>query len=213
MVTEDDVIFWADQLTTTERDNAQQQFTQEYGEELLQNCVYLSKVLSSRFLSVQNGNAPKIFGAYDSDELIRLLTANMALVYLMYNPLLDVDYSAYKNPKDAMTSGLIDTISNEGEIRNDFIKAYSNFLYTCASLAKSIGAATSMRMFLKAWQILQDARSNPECDNRLDLEDAQRLLNLDKIATQRLTIDLLAADLPEFKSVKSSRSSKKGDAK
>lgn len=79
------------------------------------------------------------------------------------------------------------------------VKAFRKYLYAAATFAKSINS-TAARLYLRAWLIVRDLELGlePFTSDLISEEDAQRLVRLERVATERLIVDAEYAAIPDF---------------
>ena len=81
MATEEEVQYWVDELDDEARLAAQREFTNSIGAEVEELCIRLKEEVAKRYLLICNGDRPKPFGAFDRDEIQRLLAYNLKFTY------------------------------------------------------------------------------------------------------------------------------------
>lgn len=177
---------------------AQAEFTLKTGEELRAQCHRLTEEVAQRYAAVMKGESPRAFGGYDRDEIARILNTD---TYIYYNGY-EIDTSLEPKSIDYWESGTIGvSLSCEAEEAWDryvFIEAYSKFLHTAAAFAKSTGALHAMRLYLRAWGVVNIAFDPTPYDRELSADEALRIVNLERVATERLWVEVEAAKLPKF---------------
>ena len=183
---------------------AQERYTRKVGAELRANCRRLAEETAMRYALIMNGEAPRAFGAYDRDEVARILNANIVIAYDGYclRMPLDIDHIERWEDGAEETSWSVD--AEEKWDRGAFIAAYEKYLHTAAAFAKSIGSTHAMRLYLRAWGLVR--KTGTQC-NRFVLaaDEALRTVNLERVATDRLWVDVEAMKLPAFRPRKASR--------
>ena len=179
---------------------ARERFTQEEGEELAASCDYLLKAVERRRETIARGEAPVAFGRYDRETMVRILTCKVTFTY---NAIVEPDEAEAEELGDEAGVWMEERheLAEEAAIRQNLIKAYAQYLYEAATRGKSVKSSAT-RMYLKAWKMLTGtgmlgvAGDNPA--KRFDAEDALKIMNLEAVATERLGLDILEAELPEF---------------
>lgn len=180
----------------------------EIGDDMSDWCERLS--LESGFLTRQilDGEQPLELGAYDRDEIARILNTDAIVVFDGYE--LDVpdgeDVSEVDDWRKCASVARFRTESADAAIRRRFMTEFMKYLHTGAAVAKSIGALDAMRLYLTAWVIVDRATLCFEMG--IESENALRVVNLERVACERLSVGLAAAKLPKIK-FKRSRSGRK----
>lgn len=200
MVTADEVRFWVDELDGEALRVAQEEFTRKVGAEMEENCLRLLKEVEKRRRSMCGGERPLPFGAFDRDEIERVLAADMDLGYDGYEIDFDADLEKCTDCNDAIFRSMKTVPSEEAWMRFEFVLEYGRYLETAAIYAKSIGAVPAMRLYLRAFLILEPLDSG----DRLPPEKAKRVSAFERIATEMLLVDHLGSKLPPFKRAKKS---------
>ena len=201
MATEEEVQYWVDELDDEARLAAQKEFTNSIGAEVEELCIRLKEEVAKRYLLICNGDRPKPFGAFDRDEIQRLLAYNLNFTYDGYEIDEFSDFSG--SIESCMDEVSKVTDSEEAWSRYEFVIVFRKYLETAAAFAKSIGATPAMRLYMRAFLILESLNS----DSNLSPEDARRFAMFEKSATEMLVADYLATKLPPFKAA--SRAAKK----
>ena len=198
MVTAEDVQFWVDEFEDESLRGEQERFTREVGAEIEENCLRLMKEAAKCRLAICNGEKPIAFGAFDRDEIERILASDLNLYYDGYEMDLDADLDECTDCSDAIYTTCKSTAAEEAWTRFEFIKEYKKYLETAAVFAKSIGAVPAMRLYLRAFLVLDPLFH----DSRLSVETAKRVVAFERIATDMLAVDYLGMKLPPFKTLK-----------
>ena len=178
---------------------AQEEFTRKTGAELREQCHRLVEATAERYALIMKGESPRAFGAYDRDEIARILNADLAISYDGYDLNMSPDPSSITDWQDCAIETTLECEAEEGWDRAKFIEAYEKYLYTAAAFAKSIGASHAMRLYLRAWGLV--GKACPHCGYRVRLfaNEALHVVNLERVATERLWVEVEAAKLPAFK--------------
>ena len=195
MFSESDVQYWVDELDDEACAAAQKEFTREFGAEVTENCDRLLRIVAVRYNLLRNGERPKAFGAFDRDEIERILTYDLNFEYDGYQIDFSADFETATDCNDCIIEAPMTTASEEAWTRYEFVKAFMKYLETAAAFAKSIGAIPASRLYMRAYLILEPLDS----DSNLSPEDAHRFAMFEKIATEMLIVDYLAYKLPPFK--------------
>ena len=184
-------------------EDAQEEYTNDSGAELKSRCHELTREVARRYRQAMAGCAPDAFGEYDRDDIARILNTDTTVEYTCYA----LDMTPGKEVGDDWMKGAIEVGEffkpDEDWDRTAFIEAFEKYLYTAASLAKSIGATLAMRFYLRAWGLVNATRVGFE-RSTLDSDEALRVVRLERAARLNLWIDFEAAKLPKFKPRKKS---------
>ena len=200
-MTEDEIQRGIDFANYIAEEEAQDDYTRQTGKELLKCCHRLTEETSERYALVMQGKSPLAFGEYDRDDIARVLNADVVLYCDGYELNLsdDVDFDKITDWQDGALETDWDTEAEESRDRLAFVEAFEKYLHTAAAFAKSIGALHAMRLYLKAWGIVKENRERRKYRFRLDADAALRVVNLERVASERLWLDVEAAKLPAFK--------------
>lgn len=210
MVTEEEVQFWVDDLDDEARHIEQEEFTRKFGGEYSVNCRRLMDEVKNRRGLMEQCKRPNPFGAFDRDEIERILASDLNLHYEGYEMDFGADLENCTDCNDAIYMVSKTTAAEESWERFQFMEECKKYLNTAASFAKSIGAAPAMRLYLRAYLILEPVSA----DGRITPENAKRFTAFERMATELLTVDYLAAQLPPPKRPKkAAKSTKKASAK
>jgi hypothetical protein len=179
-------------------DEAKERFARATGGNLEENCKRLTEETAIRFELVMNGLAPTAFGAYDRDDIARILNTDTVISFDGYKLEVESGTKEVEDWRDAAAETTWYFEAVETHDRRQFIDAYENYLHMAAAFAKSIGATHAMHLYLRAWGLV---RETYEQGARLTLtpEESIHAVNLEKAASSRLWLDLEAAKLPPFK--------------
>ena len=187
-----------DEENDERREEAQKTFTSETGAELQTRCRELTVETANRYDDIMKGDAPQAFGAYDCDDIARILNTKATFDFDGF----DLDMTPRTYEVDDWMDGAIETTltaeADEAWDRSAFVGAYEKYLYTAAAFAKSMGATHAMRLYLRSWGIVRKTQG-PCYRYSLDADDSLRAVNLERIASSKLWIEVEAAKLPKFK--------------
>ena len=101
-------------------------------------------------------------------------------------------------PEDLLVKCTVEAWTDEFGLWENLVKALGEYLYMAATVAKAANS-TAARLYLRAWQILQERSAREKGFYELRPEEAQRLVNLETVAYDRLWVDMQLAALPKFK--------------
>lgn len=178
---------------------AQEAYTENDGRELRSKCDYLAECVRERYRKLMRGEPPAAFRPFDRDEIARLLNADMTITYNAICIKGDESVASAETIDDCTYDTVNTDLVREYRYRSAFFDQYAKYLRTGAVVAKSVGCVHAMRLYLRAWKKVSDASESDYCGFRLSAEDAMSVVNLERIATDRLCIDIEAAKLPDFK--------------
>ena len=195
MVTEDEVERLAEELDCNSLCKAQALFTKIFGAEVEQNCTRLMEEVAKCYLAINNGERPRKFGAFDRDEIERILTYDLNFTYKNYEVADGADFANSDFPEQCITMDDMLMPSEEAWTRYKLVVALKKYLETAAAFAKSIGAIPASRLYMRAFLILEPMYYG----SNLSPEDVHRFAMFEKIATEMLIVDYLAYKLPPFK--------------
>ena len=198
-MTDDEIQAEIDDANEEAHKAAQEEFTRATGAELQKQCHRLTAETARRYARLMKGQSPQAFGEYDRDEIARILNADVVLFYFGYELDMSTDSDTVEDWQDGASDTGWDTEAEEAWDRLAFVEAFEKYLYTAAAFAKSIDAVHAMRLYLRAWGIVHEARERRKARFRLDSDEALRVVNLERVATDRLWVDVEAAKLPNFK--------------
>ena len=198
-MTDDEIQAEIDDATDEAQKAAQDEFTRATGAELQKQCHRLTSETAKRYARIMKGLSPQAFGEYDRDEIARILNADVVLFYFGYELDMSTDPDTVEDWQDGAMDASYDVEAEEAWDRLAFVEAFEKYLYTAAAFAKSIGAVHAMRLYLRAWGIVHEVRESRKARFRLDPDEALRVVNLERVATDRLWVDVEAAKLPNFK--------------
>ena len=183
---------------------AQEEFTRNGGQDLADDCEYLLHELKIRRRLLDSGDEPLAFGAFDRDMIARVLACEAEVSYTDYSFMgEDGDEDEVIDISDDIPIGLAETTcpAKEAKIRGEFIEAYTKYLYDSAAFAKSLGAESAMRLYLKAWKLVHgpgiDGSTGSE--KRFSGANAIKAVNLEAVAADKLWLAVAAKKLPAFK--------------
>jgi len=198
-MTDDEIQAEIDDANDEAQKAAQEEFTRETGAELQEQCHRLTEETARRYARIMKGLSPQAFGEYDRDEIARIFNADVVIYFDGYELDMSSDPETVEDWQDGAIETSWDTEAEEAWDRLAFVEAFEKYLYTAAAFAKSIGAVHAMRLYLRAWGIVHEARERRKARFRLDPDEALRVVNLERVATDRLWVDVEAAKLPNFK--------------
>ena len=195
MVTEQEAQYWADELDCEARNIEQIELTRSIGEDFSENCLRLAEEASTRCSLIEQGKRPMPFGAYDRDEIERILATDLNLIYEGYILDYEADLKKCTDLNEVICKTTNADAARESLDRYHFLEEFRKYLKTAASFAKSIGAFPAMRLYLRAYLLVEKLVET----DALPPENAKRFSVFERMATELLTVDYLAAQLPPFK--------------
>ena len=167
----------------------------------------LDRILDSllrRIATVRDGDAPDAFGEYMSDELARVLGTK---TFIEYGGLAIAKDEAASAPSGThYTDVTYDcTIAEMTDEFNEWLKilaALGTYLREAAILAKAVNpSSTAARLYLRAWRLLTK-------------DEALAVVRLERVAEDRLWVDVQFAALPPFRKAKKTKTgTAKGNSK
>ena len=177
---------------------------------------YVLKCLLAHIAAVRAGDAPSGFGEYMRDELARILSTRM---YLEYDGLSLNEDAAIEADSDTS----IEDVSNDCFI-TDWTEEYGEwckitaalvtYLHEAAILAKSVNpSSTAARLYLRAWRIASVANGRSADCRALNKDEALAVVRLERVASERLWVDVQFAALPPFKAKAKGKAKAKAKAK
>ena len=150
------------------------------------------------------------FGAYDRDEIERILATDLNLIYEGYILDYGADLKKCTDLNEVICKTTNTDAARESSDRYHFLVEFRKYLKAAASFAKSIGANPAMRLYLRAYLLVEKLVES----DALPPENAKRFSAFERMATELLTVDYLAAQLPPFKRPKKvAKTTKKASAK
>ena len=167
-------------------------------------CVMLDVRRNLRL--VREGRAPLGFDPFSREELVRILSAKTFFEYDFKYLLSDSGRKPHKTLQAEVKAirKLIEYAPMAGAAKEHFdwvrlVKAFRKYLYAAATFAKSINS-TAARLYLRAWLIVRDLELDlkPFSSDLIPKEDAQRMVRLERVATERLIVDAEYAAIPDF---------------
>ena len=162
MSTTDEVQYWVDELDDEACTEAQKDFTREFGAEVAETCDRLLMVVAIRYSLLRNGERPKAFGAFDRDEIERILAYDQNFNYDGYELDLGADFEKATDCSDCMIEVSKTTASEEAWTRFEFIKAFRKFLETAAAIAhKGSRKGSTGKPTREYRKILERVQENP----------------------------------------------------
>lgn len=188
------------------RKEAQEAFTREKGAEIAADSEYLLKEIVERRAILRKGGRPLKFGTFDRETIARLLNSEAEIKFTAgeWGPDEDIeDEEERENPDTfVLWTYTVHEPAKEAQARWECIQEYAKYLYELAARAKSV-KSDSMRTFLKAWlMVTGKGFKGVEAESivkRLGAENAMAVVNMEAEASELLGLDILAAELPEFK--------------
>jgi len=198
-MTEEEIQIEIDVYNSAAKYGAQCAYTEKSGEELASECKRLTVCVAERYLALMDGEAPRAFGSFDRDAIARIFNANTLLSFGGLDPDPTKDPTHASDWTECTCPATFEEPADEAYIRYTFCEAYMKYLHSAASAAKSADAPHTMRLYLRAWGILRRAIDKEGPSFWLDGDDAIKVVDLEKTATDRLYIDIEAASLPDFK--------------
>ena len=176
---------WIESTNDSALQRTQDEFTREYGAELADNCNHLIIEVASRYLQIKDGKPPYAFGGFDRDEIARTLAAETTIRYNGY-------------VRDTANGGdIVETVWETDAIeswdRRKFIEAFDRYLAEMMTFAKARGAGGALRDCREARQIINAASSSILGFAPLAPDDALRVVELEKAASEALSAERGAA--------------------
>ena len=166
----------------------------------------LIEEMLSRIATVRSGAAPDALGGFTRDELARILSTKTYCEYKMLRFLRDF---ALKESVDAHPAFYSQATRTQcwtpqfGHWRQ-LVTALSEYLYEAAIFAKHInGNSSAARLYLRAWRIVNTIFTRNEGYSQATPGEALSIVGLERIATERLWVDVEFAALPPFKKAES----------
>jgi hypothetical protein len=177
---------------------------------------YVLKRLLEHIADVRSGDAPEGFGEYMRDELARILSTR---TFLEYDGLSLNEDAA----KEADSNTSFEDVSNDcfitgwTEEYGEWCKiatALVTYLHEAAILAKSVNpSSTAARLYLRAWRIASMANGRGAYCCHANKDEALAIVRLERVASERLWVDVQFAALPPFKAKGKAKVKAKGKAK
>ena len=143
MVTEQEAQYWADELDCEARNIEQIELTRSIGEDFSENCLRLAEEAITRCSLIEQGKRPMPFGAYDRDEIERILATDLNLIYEGYILDCEADLKKCTDLNEVICKTTNVDAARESLDRYHFLEEFRKYLKTAASFAKSIGAFPS----------------------------------------------------------------------
>lgn len=210
MVKKEEAQYWADVLDCEARDVEQAELSRSIGDDFAVNCQRLEEEAKTRCRLMEQGKRPEPFGAYDRDEIERILATDLNLIYEGYILDYGADFKKCTDLNEVIYKTTNTDAANESLDRYHFLVEFRKYLKAAASFAKSIGANPAMRLYLRAYLLVEKLVES----DALPPEDAKRFAAFEKMATELLTVDYLASKLPPLKKPKKApKTAKKASAK
>lgn len=164
---------------------AQDRFTRERGNELRENCQRLQVEAYRRYSWLDRDEPPRAFGAFDSDEIARIL-ATPAMI--RYDGFMLTRGKAAKGEKahgDGICRTTWETEAAESWNRTTFIAIFQTYLERAVESAKEHGAESALRDYRQALQLVKTTES-PYRRGVLSPDDALRVIALEQAANGAL---------------------------
>ena len=198
-MTEEEIQSEIDYENEEARNEAQEEYTRKTGNELRAQCHRLTDETAKRYALIMKGESPLAFGEFDRDVVARILNTDPNIYYDGYELDTSVDLGKIRYWKDGTVGVSCDCEAEESWDRWGFIEAYRKYMYTAAAFAKAIGADHAMRLYLRACGIVDRRIKWVKYYDCYSAEDALHIVNLERVATERLWVEVEAAKLPKFK--------------
>ena len=167
--------------------------------------------LLGRLALVKSGKAPDELGSYTRDELARILATKTCVEHdcLSLNLSAAVDAEPGTSLEDVSYFNTVSAWTPEFGRWRQIVTALGEYLHAAAVFAKSANASsTAARLFLRAWRIalrIEDCAKSYGCATR---DQALSIVRLERVAADRLWVDVQFAALPPFRKPKKSTSRK-----
>lgn len=159
---------------------------------------------------VEQGKAPQSLADFNREDMVEMLHAQTYVEYQGSWIAAEkgpeefdsrVEYLKYcieKQKEEAEGSWTITSKPDEYKSWLALLRDFKRYLHSAAALAKAIGSS-SARLYLRAWKIIEDSwNSYLELQLELSEEEAQTVMRLERVAAERLQIDLLYAELKPY---------------
>lgn len=198
-MTEEEIQSEIDYENEEAQKDAQEEYTRKTGKELRAQCHRMTSETAKRYALIMKGESPLAFGEFDRDVVARILNTEPGIYYDGYELDTSVDLSKIKYWKEGVSDVSCDCEAEESWDRWGFIEAYRKYMYTAAAFAKAIGAVHAMRLYLRACGIVDRQIKREDIRAWYSAEEALHVVNLERVATERLWVDVEAAKLPKFK--------------
>ena len=175
---------WVNDYNLESMLKAQDRFTMERGGELKENCSRLLAEVSIRYGRVTHGEPPSAFGAFDRDEIARILA---------FFPVIEYEGFAYVPASDGTEEGHAyktqwETDAEEAWTRSRFIEGYEKYLEAAAALADAKGVADARQGYLDAKTLVNATGAPQTLRHAIAPDDALRVIDLEKTATESLRV-------------------------
>ena len=173
---------WVEDTNLDAMLRAQDKFTLERGDELRENCYHLTEEVVKRYLRLREHAAPSAFGAFDRDEIARILTFVPVIEYtgFFYDP------PTADAPKGNVYETTWETDASEAWDRSTFIAAYARYLEEAAAFAEAQGVTDAQQAYRGALELVNAAGSPQVLRRALSPDDALRVVDLERRATETL---------------------------
>ena len=177
---------------------------------------YALKCLLAHIAAVRAGDAPSGFGEYMRDELARILSTRMYLEYdgLSLNEDAAIEADSDTSIEDVSNDCFITDWTEEYGEWCKILTALVTYLHEAAILAKSVNpSSTAARLYLRAWRIASVANGQSADCRRMNKDEALAIVRLERVASERLWVDVQFAALPPFKANAKGKAKAKAKAK
>lgn len=176
--------------------NALDEFREKVGDEFEEKCLRLADEIDERCALVRKGRPPQELGAFDRDEMTRILATDTIIFYdvFQYDPEEgDRVAAAQKRPKtpadDIQLTKDVCDLPDEYFARERFL--HSLYIYLCEEI---LSAATyhfmePLRLYREAAGLVERAYADRTIEVLAPV-DALRALECERLATERLQAEL-----------------------
>ena len=172
----------------------------------------ISEELQLNIQRVRDGKAPQPLNDFLANSLQRALGTRTYTEYK--GKAVPYGFAAETDENKVIDAGIADlraevygcelsAIPKLHQEWQEMVKDLFEFLYAGAVFAKSIGSS-SARLYIRAWRIVEGVVAPslewpvPYPWQEFSADDAQRIVRLERVATERLRADAMLADLPAF---------------
>ena len=162
----------------------------------------LIEEMLSRIATIRSGAAPEAIGSYTRDELARILSTRTYCEYGMQRFMRDfaLKSSADANPAYYSQSAVARCWTPQFGHWRQLVTALVEYLHEAAIFAKHVNpASTAARLYLRAWRIANTVYTRDEGYSQATPSEALSMVGLERVATERLWVDVEFAALPPFK--------------
>ena len=177
-----------DEFNENAHNYAQEVFTEQIGQEMVLSCNRLVDNAKNCIKAIKSKQPFEPFGCFDSDEIARIYAADMTISYDGYDLNMSNDIPDSDDWEDYAISETCLTEAEESYDRAQFIDTFEKYLRAAAKLAKAIESSAA-EPYLGALALSKETKTK---FSRLTLsaEEALKLVELEKTATQTLLADL-----------------------